>query len=198
MALYPPTIAEKLRSVKFGANDTSHNAAGVAVGFECGSFVRFYLEIDPQTNEIKKAAYRSNGCGYAVAAAEVLAAGIEGEAITALHGFESGDVKAELEAELGAFPNGRRHCLAAGIDALKAALADYRARRIEEFRGETALICTCFGVEEKTIENVIDKGAADSVEEVAQVTRAGSGCGSCRMLIQEMIDARHHEAGKLY
>lgn len=198
MALYPHEIAEKLRSVRYGAKDTAHNAAGVAVGFECGSFVGFYLDIDAQTNEIKKAAYRSNGCGFAVAAAEVLAAGIEGEAITALHGFDGRDISAQLEIELGAFPAGRAHCLAASVEALKAALADHRKRRIEEFRGESALICTCFGVEEKTIENAIDKGSADSVEEIARVTRAGSGCGSCRMLIQEMIDAREHEAGSLY
>lgn len=198
MAFYPPEIAEKLRSVKFGAKDTAHNAAGVAVGFECGSFVRFYLDIDTQTNEIRKAAFRSNGCGFAVAAAEVLAAGIESEAITTLHGFDGKDVGAQLEAELGEFPAGRAHCLAASVEALKAALADHRARRIEEFRGETALICTCFGIEEKTIENAIDRGAAGSVEVIARVTRAGSGCGSCRMLIQEMIDAREHETGSLY
>jgi NifU-like protein len=93
-------------------------------------------------------------------------------------------------AELGEFPAGRGHCPEIGLEALRAALADYRKFRIEEFSGEKALICTCFGVSEEKIEGVISELGLETVEEVGDACNAGSGCGSCRMLIQEMLDYR--------
>jgi NifU-like protein len=74
------------------------------------------------------------------------------------------------------------------FSALRAAFSDHRARLIGEFTGERALVCTCFGVTEETIERYIAGGAAESVDDVSKATRAGGGCGSCRMLIQEMLD----------
>jgi NifU-like protein len=67
-------------------------------------------------------------------------------------------------------------------------MARYRELRIEEFVGEKALICTCFGVSEQAIIQSIEEYSLTDVEEVAGRCRAGSGCGSCRMLIQELID----------
>ena len=50
--------------------------------------------------------------------------------------------------------------------------------------------CTCFGVTEERLEGVI-RGLKDpSVEAVGDVCNAGMGCGSCRMLIEEMIDGK--------
>jgi NifU-like protein len=69
-------------------------------------------------------------------------------------------------------------------------MAAYRARRIEEFQGEKALICTCFGVSEETIIGAIAENGFTEVEQVSKAYRAGSGCGSCRFLIQELIDMR--------
>jgi NifU-like protein len=63
------------------------------------------------------------------------------------------------------------------------------AFQIEEFTGEKALICTCFGVSEETIERVIANNRCETVEEVSQKCNAGSGCGSCQPLIQEIIDS---------
>jgi NifU-like protein len=69
-------------------------------------------------------------------------------------------------------------------------MAEYRRHRIEEFQGEKALICTCFGVSEETIVNVIAENDLTDVDEVSGLCRAGSGCGSCRMLIAELIDSQ--------
>ncbi|RMG02109.1 MAG: (2Fe-2S)-binding protein [Acidobacteria bacterium] len=74
------------------------------------------------------------------------------------------------------------------FDALKSAFAELRRKQIQEFSGEKALICTCFGVSEETIESVVKEMAAETIEQVIEACRAGSGCGSCRPLIQEIID----------
>jgi NifU-like protein len=71
---------------------------------------------------------------------------------------------------------------------LRLGLADYRTYAIEEFRGERALICTCFGVSEESVQRYIEAEMPETVAEVTAACRAGGGCGSCRMLIQEMID----------
>jgi NifU-like protein len=87
-----------------------------------------------------------------------------------------------------AYPADRRQCAGVVFEALHKALAEYRTLRLREFKGEEALICTCFGVSEETIVSVIESKGLSDVSQVADVCRAGSGCGSCRMLIQELID----------
>ena len=74
------------------------------------------------------------------------------------------------------------------FDALQNSFADFRVSQIEEFAGEKALICTCFGVSEETIEHLIKEKSLETVEEVTNGCNAGGGCGSCQLLIQEIID----------
>lgn len=133
--------------------------------------------------------FQTNGCGFMIAAADALADAIAGKQLAELHGLDRDELRAKLCEELDAFPADRRHCEEACIEALRSAFADYRARRIEEFQGEKALICTCFGVSQETIESQIVKGSLKTVEEVTRICNAGGGCGSCRMLIQEIIDS---------
>lgn len=190
MTFYPPKIAERLVSPEHTVRNRPANGVGTGVGFTCGSFIRFYLEIDAVTNEIKNAAFKTNGCGFAIAAADLLAGNLTGRNLTGLHGLDDSEFEALITAEFGEYPEDRAHCFEIALDALRAALADFRAYRLEEFRGEKALVCTCFGVSEDTIERVIAERSPETVEEVGRLTRAGSGCGSCRMLIQEMLDQK--------
>lgn len=188
MSFYPKKITEHFRQPKYAGKAEKTNAVGTGASFVCGSFVRFYLEIDAQKN-IKDAKFKSNGCGYTIAAADVLAEKIVGKNLTALHGLN--DLKAEIEIELEKFPVSRKHCLEICVDALSQAFADFRALQIEEFAGEKALICTCFGVSEERIEKIIIENEVETVEEIGEICNAGTGCGSCQFLIQEMLDAQN-------
>jgi len=187
MAVYPEKICKRSRSPLCAGKPENTNAVGTGVGLRCGSFVRFYLDIDSVSGEIREARFKTNGCGYAVASADVLAESITGSNLKDLHGLDAAEYHS---AQLGEYPAGRSHCKEMGLDALRAALADHRAFLLEEFQGEKALICTCFGVSEETIERTITAQMPETVEEVTRLTRAGGGCGSCRMLIQEMLDQR--------
>lgn len=188
MTFYPEKISERFYKTKRAGKPEKTNAVGTGASFLCGTFVRFFLEIDAETKEIKDAKYKSNACGFTIAAAEILTEKICGKKLTELHGLENEELKAEIESALDVFPSERDHCAAICFDALHAALNDFRSLQIEEFTGEKALICTCFGVSEREIESVIEQNEVETVEEVTDICNAGGGCGSCRMLIQELID----------
>jgi NifU-like protein len=187
VAIYPEKIYEQSVAPAGAGKPEKTNAVGAGVGLMCGSFVRFYLDIDRVSGEIKEARFKTNGCAFAIASADVLAESITGRNLTDLHGLDDPEYHS---ARLGEFPSGRLHCREMGLDALRAALNDYRALRLEEFQGDKALICTCFGISEETIEQTIEANMPETVEDVTRLTRAGGGCGSCRMLIQERLDHR--------
>ena len=186
MAFYPPKIDQKFSAPKYAGDATNANAVGTGASFVCGSFVRFFLEIDVETKEIKNAKFKSNGCGFTIAAADVLAEKVVGKKLTEIHALD--ETRAEIERDLGNFPAHRAHCITICLDALQQAFADFRSFYIEEFAGEKALICTCFGVSEETIEKIIRENKSVTVETVGEISNAGTGCGSCRFLIQELID----------
>src|SRR5829696_6955446 len=123
--------------------------------FVCGSFVSLLLKIDREAGEIVDAKYRTNGCGYMIAAGEVLTANVISRRLQDLHGADPQELIGELTTELGPLPGSRSRCASTVIDALRTALANYRRNLIDEYRGERALICTCFGIDEDTIESCI-------------------------------------------
>jgi len=181
MSLYPDSIARLAFAPRFAGPIEDANAVGTDASFACGAFVRFELAIDPDSKKISAIGFRSNGCGYMIAAAETCAAAVANAKLTELHecnfsGFE------ELAAD-------RMQCAEVARHALKEAFARFRQTQLEEFPGEKALICTCFGISEELIERC----GAQSVEEVGERTNAGTGCGSCRMLIAEIIDSAMSE-----
>ena len=189
MSFYPYKVQRRFDAPRNAMLDGGANAESISASFLCGSFVSFTLSIDAESKIVASAAFRTNGCGFMVAAADVLADLVTGKHLADLHGLDKNELLAEIAAELNLFPSDRTHCLETCIEALRAAFADYRTRQIEEFQGETALVCTCFGVSEATIESHITKNSLTTIDEVTRVCNAGAGCGSCRMLIQEIIDA---------
>ena len=175
------------RSPKFSGGCTDGNAFGKSASFVCGSFARYCLRVDPAAKRIEGIGFTTNGCGFAIAAAELVARAFKATSLTDLHGTDK--IEELIGSELGDFPAGRAHCSEMVINAFRAALANYRERVIEEFHGEKALICTCFGIAEETIVKLIEEHRITELSEFSELCNAGSGCGSCQMLIRELIDA---------
>jgi NifU-like protein len=187
MAVYPEPIADALENVDHAGDLPDVNAMGRAVNFQCGGFVQISLSISDEEGTVIDSRFRTNGCGYMAAAANLLCSDVSGKKLIDLHGLE--DLEEELRTRLAVAPGERVECFGAAAEALKVAFWDHRERRVEEFTGEKAVICTCFGVSEDTILRFIEGEKAANVDEVSASLRAGSGCGSCRMLIQELIDS---------
>lgn len=189
MPFYPPKINGRFQNPKNAGKLAQANAEGRGATFVCGAILKIYLEIDTKTKKIRRAKFQTNGCGYLIAAADFLAEKFTEKSLTDLHGLDYRRLRAEIEAETAVFPADRQHCLELATDALRNAFADFRASQIGEFTGEKALICSCFGVSEETIEKAIAEQSLETVEQIADFCNAGDGCGACRPLIREIIDS---------
>ena len=186
--VYPDSITVILADLRHFSTALGPGTAGKEVSFTCGSFVRYSLVIEDGV--VSSAMFSSNGCGYMLAAADILAYLVTGEELRELHGLADGRLHEYVAGRIGTAPAGRSECIDASISALRGAFAHFRSVQIEEFRGEKALVCTCFGVTEETIEALLHDAAVETVDDVTRLSRAGGGCGSCTMMIQEMLDNR--------
>ena len=191
MAVYPDPIADLLDRLEHAGELAGPAASGRAVNFACGGFVEIFVQISEDQGAVSAARFRSNGCGFMVAAAEAICSELNGAGVADLHGLQgTGDM---LSKTFGTAPPARTGCFEAVVDAVKAAFREHRDRVVAEFAGEKALVCTCFGISEDTIVEFIANESPSTVEEVSEGCRAGSGCGSCRMIIQELIDSAERE-----
>ncbi len=188
---YPPKINGRFQNPRNAGKVKNANAVGTNATFICGAVLRFSLRIDVETKEILEAKFKTSGCGFLIASADVLVEKIVGRKLTELHGLEKGNLEREISSELEVFQKDRTHCFELSFQTLQDALADFRTFQIEEFAGEKAVICTCFGVSEEKIEKVIADENLETVEEVGESCNAGTGCGSCQPLIQEILDLRY-------
>ncbi|MEJ7848012.1 MAG: iron-sulfur cluster assembly scaffold protein [Pyrinomonadaceae bacterium] len=195
MKFYPPKISERFERPANAGKIENSNASGTGASFSCGSFVRIFLQIAALDKRIEVAKFQTNGCGYMVAAADVITENLTLRKLTDLHGVDSAEISGWLEPGLEEFPSHKVQCRDSVIEALKNALADYHNTELQEFQGEKALICTCFGVSEETIIAVISENSVNNADEVGRICNAGRGCGSCQMMIQEIIDSQDKEMG---
>jgi NifU-like protein len=185
--VYPDKVSKRCWSPKFTGQVSRADAEGVAVAIECGTYVRFRIDVTDGT--VAGASFASNGCGFMMAAADTLAEYLQDKQLIELHGLDTNELMSVVITGTDLLPPDRKHCAATVVDAVREAFAAYRRSRLEEFRGDRALICTCFGISEDTIENIIRERGAVTTDEISRLTNAGRGCGSCRILLQEMIDS---------
>jgi NifU-like protein len=189
VSFYPKKINERFQNPRFAGKISGANGIGTNATFICGAVLRLQLKIDPKTKEILGAGFQTSGCGFLIASADALAERIVGRKLTDFHGLEKGNLESEIENVLGKFELNRFHCVELPIKALQDAFTDFREFTLEEFTGEKALICTCFSVSEEQIETSVKGNNLQTVEEVGDFCNAGTGCGSCQQLIQEIIDS---------
>jgi NifU-like protein len=187
VSIYPEEINEHFLRPRGAGEVPAADATGVAGSHVCGAALRLTLRVDAASQRITDARFKAAGCGYLIAAASLLT-----EILRELTVAEATLLTTMLESviaeHLGEFPAEKQHCAVLCRDGLGAALTTYRTSRQTQWSGDEALICTCFGVSESTIEAAI---AADSLRDVSEVTRAcdaGGGCGSCHPLIEDILD----------
>jgi NifU-like protein len=185
MSFYPARVQQHFDRPRNVGDVEGADAACEAGSLTCGALLRLSLRIDPASQIITDARFKALGCGYLIACASVLT-----ETIKELPLSRSALLNESAITDwFGGVPPERRHCAALCREALHLALADYHSARQEEWTGDEALICTCFGVSEQSIEEAIRARSLRTVKEVTRACNAGAGCGSCRPLIEDILEA---------
>ncbi len=166
---------------------------GQSASLQCGATLRISLHID-DSQRIDEARFRAAGCSVMVAAASWLTGEVKGKTTgeaASLACVEAGRLDTQdsgLLTRLGGVAAERSECVALACDALVQAIRKFSDSARDEWRGDEALICTCFGVSETTIEREIKTGALTGIAEVTRACNAGAGCRSCYPLIEEILN----------
>jgi nitrogen fixation NifU-like protein len=126
---------------------TEPNFIGRAASFECGATLRFSLHVD-DSQRIIDAKFKAAGCSVMVAAASLLADEIKSK--TTAEAAALARHPELLQEQLGPLAVVRPECTALASEALIAAIREYSDSVRTDWTGDDALICTCFGVSERT------------------------------------------------
>jgi len=158
------------------------NATAEVGNITCGDALKLTLQIEDDV--IKDAKFKTFGCGSAIASSSALTELIIGKTVT-----EAAKItNKEIADYLGGLPKEKMHCSVMGMEALEAALADYRGEEIpKEHMDEGEIVCHCFGVTDTKIRRVIRENRLSSVDEVTNYCKAGGGCGGCIPEIEEIL-----------
>lgn len=194
MSFYPERINEHFLNPRNVGDIADTGAVGEAGSFQCGARLRLSLKID-ESLKIVDARFKATGCGYLVASASALTETLKELTVGRAAQLPRSAVTDWFEE----FPPDRVQCARLCQEALLSALQDYHNSTRAEWTGDEALICTCFGVSEKTIERVVYERTLHTVKEVTRACNAGGGCGSCHPLIVDIIEDywRNLEARRL-
>jgi NifU-like protein len=158
----------------------------------CGATVRVSLRID-EAQRIAEAKFKAAGCSVLVASASLLTEKTKGKT-TGEAAAMAQSPKNALEF-FGALPAGRVHCAGIVCQAFVSAIKSFSNAARDEWEGEDALICTCFCVSERTIEDTIQQHGLQTIADVTKACKAGAGCRSCYSLIEDILDDCRRTAG---
>ena len=90
---------------------------------ECGDVMRLQIEVDPATQTIVDAKFKTFGCGSAIASSSLATEWIKGKTIDEAVQINNMDIVEEL-----ALPPVKIHCSVLAEDAIKGAIKDYREK----------------------------------------------------------------------
>ena len=89
----------------------------------CGDVMRLQLKINPVTNVIEDAKFKTFGCGSAIASSSLVTEWVKGMTIDQAAELKNSQIAEELN-----LPPVKIHCSVLAEDAIKAALKDYSTK----------------------------------------------------------------------
>lgn len=90
---------------------------------ECGDVMRLQIKVNPQTNTIEDAKFKTFGCGSAIASSSLATEWLKGKNLDDAMKIDNMDIVEEL-----ALPPVKIHCSVLAEDAIKSAIKDYQSK----------------------------------------------------------------------
>lgn len=90
----------------------------------CGDVMKLQLEVDEKNGKVINAKFKTFGCGSAIASSSVATEWVIGKTIDECLSLKNTDIAAHLK-----LPPVKLHCSMLAEDAIKAAVADYKAKK---------------------------------------------------------------------
>ena len=91
---------------------------------ECGDVMKLQIQVNPKTNQIVDAKFKTFGCGSAIASSSLATEWVKGKSIDEAMSISNTEIVEELS-----LPPVKIHCSVLAEDAIKAAISDYRRRK---------------------------------------------------------------------
>ncbi len=103
------------------------NSTNVGTGLvgapECGDVMRLQIEVDPITQKITQAKFKTFGCGSAIASSSLATEWLKGKTVDEALTIDNMAIVEEL-----ALPPVKIHCSVLAEDAIKGAIKDYQMK----------------------------------------------------------------------
>ena len=106
------------------ANDVGTGMVGAPA---CGDVMRLQIKVDDKTGISEDAKFKTYGCGSAIASSSLVTEWVKGKTLDEAAALKNSEIAEEL-----ALPPVKIHCSILAEDAVKAAIADYRAKQAKK------------------------------------------------------------------
>jgi NifU-like protein len=146
----------------------------------CGDAVRLYWVVDPKTDKIIDAKFKSFGCGTAIASSDTMVELCKGKTVDEAVKITNIDVEKAMRdnPDTPAVPPQKMHCSVMAYDVIKKAASQYKGVDIDSFEDDI-IVCECARVSLSTLREVIRLNDLTTIEEIIDYTKAGAFCKSC-------------------
>ena len=114
------------RNVGSLAKDDPNVGTGLVGAPECGDVMKLQMKINPETEVIEDAKFKTFGCGSAIASSSLATEWVKGKTLEEALTIKNTEIVKELN-----LPPVKIHCSVLAEDAIKAAIADYKGKRSE-------------------------------------------------------------------
>jgi nitrogen fixation NifU-like protein len=115
---------ENPRNVGTLDKDDPSVGTGLVGAPACGDVMRLQLKINPETEIVEDAKFKTFGCGSAIASSSLVTEWVKGKTIDEAMKLQNTQIVEELN-----LPPVKIHCSVLAEDAIKSAIADYRTKQ---------------------------------------------------------------------
>lgn len=115
---------ENPRNVGTLDKDDESVGTGLVGAPACGDVMRLQIRVNPETQVIEDAKFKTFGCGSAIASSSLATEWIKGKRIDEAEALKNTEIVEELN-----LPPVKIHCSVLAEDAIKSAIADFRKKQ---------------------------------------------------------------------